>query len=120
MQGYRLLVVEDDPKMRDGLQYILRKEGHLVDAVESGEEALSRIKTGDYDLILSDLKLPGISGMDVLRAAKEYKPDLSFIVITAFGTIDSAVEAMKAGAEDYVTKPFNIDHIRLVVRKALE
>lgn len=120
MQGYALLVVEDDPKMRDGLQYILRKEGHRVDAVESGEEALSRIKAGDYDLILSDLKLPGISGMDVLRAAKEYKPDLGFIVITAFGTIDSAVEAMKAGAEDYVTKPFNIDHIRLVVRKALE
>lgn len=120
MQGYRILVVEDDPKMRDGLRYILRKEGHGVDAVESGEEALRRIKSEDYDVIISDLKLPGLSGMDVLHAAKEFKRDQSFIVITAFGTIDSAVEAMRAGAEDYVTKPFNIDHIRLVVRKALE
>ncbi len=120
MQGHRILIVEDDPKMRDALLYIMRKEGYAVDAVESGETALGRIKGTDYDLIVSDLKLPGMDGMDVLRAVKNFKPDVSFIVITAYGTIDSAVAAMKSGAEDYITKPFNIDHIRLVVKKAVE
>lgn len=120
MQGYRILIVEDDPKMRDALQYIMRKEGYGVDAVGEGESALERLKTTDYELIISDLKLPGMDGMDVLRAAKKYKPYVGVIVITAYGTIDSAVVAMKSGAEDYITKPFNIDHIRLVVKKALE
>ena len=120
MQGHRILIVEDDPKMRDALLYIMRKEGYAVDAVESGETALGRIKGTDYELIVSDLKLPGMDGMDVLRAVKNFKPDVSFIVITAYGTIDSAVAAMKSGAEDYITKPFNIDHIRLVVKKAVE
>jgi len=120
MQGYRILIVEDDAKMRDALHYIMRKEGYRVDAVESGEAALGRIKNADYELIISDLKLPGMGGMDVLRAVKEFKPDVSFIVITAYGTVDSAVVAMKSGAEDYITKPFNIDHIRLTVKKAME
>ena len=120
MQGYRILIVEDDPKMRDALQYIMRKEGYGVDAVGEGESALERLKTTDYELIISDLKLPGMDGMDVLRAAKKYKPYIGVIMITAYGTIDSAVVAMKSGAEDYITKPFNIDHIRLVVKKALE
>ncbi len=120
MQGYRILIVEDDPKMRDALQYIMRKEGYGVDAVGEGESALEKLKTTDYELIISDLKLPGMDGMDVLRAAKKYKPYVGVIVITAYGTIDSAVVAMKSGAEDYITKPFNIDHIRLVVKKALE
>ncbi|MCG2741146.1 MAG: sigma-54 dependent transcriptional regulator [Syntrophaceae bacterium] len=120
MQGHRILIVEDDAKMRDALHYIMRKEGYVVDAVESGETALGRIKNADFELIISDLKLPGMDGMDVLRAVKEFKPDVSFIVITAYGTVDSAVVAMKSGAEDYITKPFNIDHIRLVVKKAME
>ena len=120
MQGYRILIVEDDPKMRDALQYIMRKEGYGVDAVGEGESALEKLKATDYELIISDLKLPGMDGMDVLRAAKKYKPYVGVIVITAYGTIDSAVVAMKSGAEDYITKPFNIDHIRLVVKKALE
>ena len=120
MQGYRILIVEDDPKMRDALQYIMRKEGYGVDAVGEGERALEKLKATDYELIISDLKLPGMDGMDVLRAAKKYKPYVGVIVITAYGTIDSAVVAMKSGAEDYITKPFNIDHIRLVVKKALE
>ena len=120
MQGYRILIVEDDPKMRDALQYIMRKEGYGVDAVGEGESALKKLKATDYELIISDLKLPGMDGMDVLRAAKKYKPYVGVIVITAYGTIDSAVVAMKSGAEDYITKPFNIDHIRLVVKKALE
>lgn len=120
MQGYRILIVEDDPKMRDALQYIMRKEGYGVDAVGEGESALEKLKATDYELIISDLKLPGMDGMDVLRAVKKYKPYVGVIVITAYGTIDSAVVAMKSGAEDYITKPFNIDHIRLVVKKALE
>ncbi|MCE5263410.1 MAG: sigma-54 dependent transcriptional regulator [Deltaproteobacteria bacterium] len=120
MQGYRILIVEDDPKMREALQYIMRKEGYAVDAVDTGEGALEKLKTADFELIISDLKLPGMDGMDVLRAAKGYRPDVGVIVITAYGTVDSAVAAMKSGAEDYITKPFNIDHIRLVVKKTLE
>ena len=68
MQGYRILIVEDDPKMRDALQYIMRKEGYGVDAVGEGERALEKLKATDYELIISDLKLPGMDGMDVLRA----------------------------------------------------
>ena len=120
MRGYRILIVEDDPKMREALQHIMRKEGYAVDAAETGEGGLEKLKTADFELIISDLKLPGMDGMDVLRAAKAYQPDVSVIVITAYGTVDSAVVAMKSGAEDYITKPFNIDHIRLVVKKALE
>ncbi|HOG16602.1 MAG: Transcriptional regulatory protein ZraR [Syntrophaceae bacterium PtaU1.Bin231] len=120
MQKHRMLIVEDDEKMRDGLRDIMRKEGYAVDVAACGEDALSQIRKENYELILSDLKLPGIGGMDVLRAVKQYDADVTFIVITAYGTVDSAVLAMKSGAEDYVTKPFNIDHIRLVVRKAFE
>lgn len=120
MQRYGILIIEDDPKMREALRHIMRKEGHLVDVAETGEDGLEKLKTADFELIISDLKLPGMDGMDVLRAAKAYRPDVSVIVITAYGTIDSAVVAMKSGAEDYITKPFNLDHIRLVVKKALE
>ncbi len=120
MQAYRILIVEDDANMREALQYVLQKEGHRVDAAESGEGALGSMKDTEYALVITDLKLPGMDGMDVLRAIKQYRPEVVVIVLTAYGTIDSAVVAMKAGAEDYITKPFNIDHIRLVVKKALE
>ncbi len=120
MAGYRILIVEDDQKMRDGLRYIMRKEGYFVDAVNSGEAALKKIKAVEYDLIISDLKLPGISGMDVLKAIKKYNKNVFFIIITAYGTVDNAVSAMKEGAEDYILKPFDMEEIRLIVRKTIE
>ena len=120
MAGYRILVVEDDQKMKDGLQYIMRKEGYFVDAVNSGEAALKKIKAVEYDLIISDLKLPGISGMDVLKAIKQYDKNVFFIIITAYGKVDNAVSAMKEGAEDYILKPFDMEEMRLVVKKPLK
>ena len=120
MAGYRILIVEDDQKMKDGLRHIMRKEGYCVDAVNSGEAALKKIKAVEYDLIISDLKLPGISGMDVLKAIKQYNKNVFFIIITAYGTVDNAVSAMKEGAEDYILKPFDMEEMRLVVRKTIE
>jgi len=120
MAGYRILIVEDDQKMKDGLRHIMRKEGYFVDAVNSGEAALKKIKAVEYDLIISDLKLPGIDGMEVLRAIKQYDKNTFFIMITAYGTVDNAVSAMKEGAENYILKPFDMEEIRLVVRKTIE
>lgn len=120
MAGFRILIVEDDQKMKDGLRHIMLKEGYLVDAVNSGEAALKKIKAVEYDLIISDLKLPGIDGMEVLRAIKQYDKNTFFIMITAYGTVDNAVSAMKEGAENYILKPFDMEEIRLVVRKTIE
>jgi len=88
--------------------------------VETGEAALGRADGNGYDLVITDLKLPGIDGMDVLRAIRKSRPETSVVIITAYATVDTAVEAMREGAEDYISKPFNLDEIRLIVRKVLE
>ena len=98
----------------------MRKEGYFAEAVNSGENALKKIKDAEFDLIISDLKLPGISGMDVLKAIKQYDKNIFFIIITAYGTVDNAVSAMKKGAEDYILKPFDMEEMRLVVKKTIE
>jgi len=116
----QILIVEDDAKLRMVLREIITKEGHYVDSVETGEAALAKAGGTDYDLIITDLRLPGIDGMDVLKAIRKSRPDISVIMITAYATIDTAVEAMREGAEDYIAKPFNLDEIRLIVKKVLE
>ncbi|HOD75564.1 MAG TPA: sigma 54-interacting transcriptional regulator, partial [Syntrophorhabdaceae bacterium] len=98
----------------------MTREGYAVDATESGDTAVSMIKDTVYDLVITDLKLPGIDGMDVLRSVQKLARDTSVIIITAYATVDTAVEAMKEGAEDYIAKPFNLEEIRLVVRKVLD
>ncbi len=114
------MVVEDDKKMRDGLFYVMTKEGYEVDAVDSGEAALGRIKNHAYDLVISDMKLPGIDGMEVLKAVKNYDKDISIIIITAYGSVSAAVSSMKEGADDYVLKPFDMEELKFVVRKVFE
>jgi DNA-binding NtrC family response regulator len=116
----RVLVVEDDQKMRTALQTILEKEGYKADTAETGEGGLIKMRDKTYDLVITDLKLPGIDGMDVLKGVRKVRPETAVIMITAYATIDSAVEAMKEGAEDYIAKPFNLEEIRIVIRKALE
>jgi DNA-binding response OmpR family regulator len=116
----RVLIVEDDVVMRAALRSILRKDGYEVDAAESGEEALVLLRDADYDLLITDLRLPGISGLDVLRTVKETGANIGMIMITAYASADSAVMAMKAGADDYLPKPFELPEIRLAVRKVLE
>jgi len=116
----QILVVDDEPGMREFLKIMLEKMGFQAQATESGEEAIKRIEQARFDLVLCDLKLPKLSGMEVLRKSKELNPEVPVIIITAFGSADSAVEAMKLGAYDYITKPFKVDEIQFVIQKALE
>jgi DNA-binding NtrC family response regulator len=116
-----VLIVEDEAAIRLALTGLLRREGYEVEQAESGDAALARLAADAVDLVLTDLALgAGPSGMDVLRAAKELQPETPVVMITAHGSEKIAVEAMKAGACDYVPKPFDNDEIRLVLRRALE
>jgi two-component system response regulator PilR (NtrC family) len=116
----RILVVDDEQSMREFLSILLSQSGYSVVAVAGVKEALQKIKNDAFDLIITDLKLPDGNGLEVLEEAKSSDPDAQIIVITAFGTAETAVNAMKKGAYDYITKPFLVDHIRLTVQKAME
>jgi DNA-binding NtrC family response regulator len=117
----RVLVVEDEAGIRLALRGLLRKEGYDVELAQDGAEAVRKLAEGAFDLVLTDLAMgAGPSGMDVLRAAKERRRETAVVMITAHGSEKIAVEAMKAGAEDYVPKPFDNDELRLVVTRALE
>jgi DNA-binding NtrC family response regulator len=115
----RVLIVEDEEIVRQLLTGLLREEGYSVDAVPTGEEALKALDRELYDLVLLDLNLPGIHGMNVLSAAPALQTDAEFIVMTAFGSVDNAVEAMKLGAYDYVNKPFRTEELLLTMERAL-
>jgi DNA-binding NtrC family response regulator len=118
--GKSILIAEDDALFRSFLSTILKEEGYRVEETRDGKEGLSKLSDGEFDLVISDLKMPGLSGMDLMREGKKEKPEIRWILITAFGSIDSAVEAMKAGASDYLTKPLhNPDELRHVVRRVL-
>jgi DNA-binding response OmpR family regulator len=114
-----ILVTEDDEKMRNGLVEILKGEGYNVDSAQNGEMGLEMIKEKDYDIVLSDLIMPVMGGMELLRNIKQIKPLTSVIFITGFGTIENAVEAIKVGASDYITKPFKIDEVQSKIKKVL-
>ncbi len=116
-----ILVVDDEPAMRLLLSSILKDEGHDVTAAASGEEALQLIATRHYHLVLTDLKMPGISGLELLTQVKRDDPGTAVIILTAFGTVEGAVEAMRKGAVHYLLKPLaNPDELRLTVRRVLE
>jgi DNA-binding NtrC family response regulator len=116
----KILVVDDEEYMLKLFRKILAKEGHEVLSADSGVEAVDLVKEEAFDLMISDLVMPDFDGMDLLKEIKTRYPDMPFIVITAYGTVESAVEAMKTGAFDYLTKPFRKDDILLVVGKALQ
>ena len=116
-----ILVVDDEPAMRLLLSSVLKDEGHDVTAAASGEEALQLIATRHYHLVLTDLKMPGISGLELLEQVKRDDPGTAVIILTAFGTVEGAVEAMRKGALHYLLKPLaNPDELRLTVRRVLE
>jgi DNA-binding NtrC family response regulator len=114
-----ILVIEDDTTMRNGLVEILKEAGYNVDSAENGQKGLEKIREKDYDIVLTDLIMPVMGGMELLRNIKHFKPGTSVIIITAFGTIENAVEAIKVGASDYITKPFKIDEVQTKIRKIL-
>lgn len=116
----KILIIDDDASLRRVLEYNLHEAGYAVTAAASGEEGLRVLPDEAYSLVITDMKMPGIDGMEVLKRVKELSPDTLVIIMTAFGTIDIAVEAMKAGAYDYITKPFNRDGLLLTVAKALK
>jgi two-component system response regulator PilR (NtrC family) len=116
----RVLVVEDEEIIREILLKTLDEEGYHVDAVETGEDALKALDSQLYDLVLLDLNLPGMHGLNVLAAAPAVQTDAQFIVMTAFGTVDTAVEAMKLGAYDYINKPFRTEELLMTLERARE
>jgi DNA-binding NtrC family response regulator len=116
-----VLVVEDKASLRQMLEELLRAEGHAVTGLASGAQAVERLRGGEaVDLVLTDWRLPGADGLAVLDAAKAADPTLPVVVMTAFGSIETAVDAMKRGAEDFITKPVDPDLLRLLVSRALE
>ncbi len=115
-----ILFIDDDPAGREVALFNLRKAGYEVAAASDGGEGLSLFSSTKFDLVVTDIKMPGISGMEVLRRVRKQAPDVPVLVITAFGNVETAVEAMKAGAYDFIGKPFHRDQLLLAVGKALE
>jgi two-component system, NtrC family, response regulator AtoC len=115
-----VLIVDDEVELRGAIESYLTQEGYEVRAASSGEEALDLLKTLPFDMMITDMKLPGIDGTSVLQEALALYPELIGIIITGYGTVESAVQAMKKGAYDYIAKPFRLVEISLVVKQALE
>ncbi|MBI2950166.1 MAG: sigma-54-dependent Fis family transcriptional regulator [Verrucomicrobia bacterium] len=116
----KILVVDDERGLCAGVQEALRREGYQVDAADGAAGALKRVEERLYNLVLSDVKMPGLSGLDLLTQVKAKSHDTFFIMMTAYGTVENAVEAMKQGAYDYLTKPLDMQRLRALVHKALE
>jgi len=115
-----LLVVDDDPVTLDLLKEVLSKEGYQVSTALSGEEAIARAMDYLFDIIITDVRMGDKDGMDVLRFFKKHAPDTTVIMITAFGSIETAIEAIREGAYDYISKPFKLDEIKITIQRAME
>lgn len=116
----RILIVDDEPSMREMLRIVLRRDGYEVVVAENGMSALDILRREPVDLLLSDIRMPDLNGVEVLRAAKEMNRDIVAFMMTAFASTDTAVEAMRLGAVDYFTKPFSMDELRLKIRQHLD
>jgi len=116
----RILVVDDEPSMREMLRIVLRRDGYDVTIAENGRDAIEQLRQRPVDLLLSDIKMPDVTGVEVLRAAKEINRDIVAFMMTAYASTSTAVEAMRLGAVDYFTKPFSMDELRLKIRQHLE
>jgi DNA-binding NtrC family response regulator len=116
----RILLIDDDGGVRESMERMLRGAGHVVQSAATGEDGFELARGGGFDVVLSDMRMPGISGLDLLRKLRDGRVDSAFIVMTGFGTVDTAVEAMKLGAVDFVQKPFFRDELLMRVRSATE
>ncbi len=116
----KILIVDDERSMRDVLSIMLKKAGYAVTTADDGEEAIAQLGKEIFDLVITDLKMKKVGGLEVLKAVKDASPETVVLMITAFASTETAVEAMKRGAYDYLTKPFQIDEVQLIIRNALE
>jgi DNA-binding NtrC family response regulator len=115
----KILVVDDEQSMCDFMEIMLAKEGYQVETSISAFDAIQKTSSDNYDLIIADLMMPKMSGLELLKKIKKGRPEQDFIVMTAFASVDTAIEAMKEGALDYITKPFKVDEIKLVIEKSV-
>jgi two-component system response regulator PilR (NtrC family) len=120
MAQQKILVVDDEKSMCEFLEIMLKKDGYEVTSTTSGEEALELLDKNLYSMVLTDVKMPGVNGFEVLRKSKEVSPDTVVIMITAYGSPEGAVTAIKEGAYDYITKPFRVEEVKLTIKKSLE
>jgi DNA-binding NtrC family response regulator len=116
----KILIVDDEPGMRGLLTRVMEKEGFSAAAAGGGDEALELIDSDEWHLVIADIDMPGMDGIELLKRIRGRKEALPVIMITAYATVESAVEAMKLGAFDYVTKPFQMDELKIVVGKVFE
>lgn len=115
----KILVIDDEESMRNFMEIMLSKEGYSVETAGSGKKGLGLIKDTDYDLVIADLNMPEMDGIEVLKEVKKSKLDQDLIVMTAYASVDTAIEAMKQGAVDYITKPFKVDEIKIAIEKCI-
>ena len=116
----KVLVIDDNDTIREGVVAVCERLGHTVDAAAAGQAGVDRLPDGHYDLVLTDLKMEGLDGIGVLKAVKAHDESIAVVIITAYATIETAVEAIKLGAFDYIEKPFSTDTLRIKVSRALE
>jgi DNA-binding response OmpR family regulator len=117
---HHVLVVEDEPSVANGLKIVLSEEGYVVDVAMNGQSALNTFRGNGFDLVVADLRLPDIDGMDVVRQIKDERPDTKVVIITGYPSVSSAVESAKIGVSDYLRKPFTEDEFKAAVDEALK
>ena len=120
MNKSRILVVDDEDIARENLEHVLRKDGYEVTTADSGISALKKLSNTEFDLVMTDLKMKQVDGMEVLARTKEQYPDTEVVMLTAYATVATAIEAMQKGAYHYIPKPYKIDEVRMIVKRALE
>ena len=115
----RILVIDDEESMCNFLEIMLKKAGYDVESTVSGINGVSRLKDENFDLVITDLMMPEMSGLEILKKVRNFKENQEFVVMTAFASVETAIEAMKRGAADYITKPFKVDEIKLIIEKSI-
>ena len=116
----KVLIIDDEPSVRSTLEMLLKSEGHEPHVADDGQQALERISKQEFDVVLLDIRMPGLSGIDVLKTLQDDFPETSVVMVTAVADMATAVETMKLGAYDYITKPFDLDDVLMTVRRAFE
>lgn len=115
-----ILIVDDEEGLREGLSKLLEDEGYAVECAEDGEKALEIVRCKHIDLMLTDMRMPGMSGIELLKQVRKIREDIGVIILTGYGEIESYIEAMNFGAMEYVSKPFKVNELKFIVSKILD